>query len=155
MPKVLVIDSNEDSILEAMIGAEEKGMEADFSKDMVSALEKMDKEDFLYVLTDMEIPRYANGPLDEKAGETICRECQKRGITVAVVSEGRVRIPDPAVRQHYSNEAPISFWEIATYYRGKNSDTWKYTISLLNDIGRLPHDFVLTARQHGKTFQII
>ena len=56
MPKVLVIDSNEDSILEAMIGAEEKGMEADFSKDMVSALEKMDKENLMeFILMEIGI----------------------------------------------------------------------------------------------------
>ncbi len=86
--KVLVVEDDFSNAVAAIAALDEMGVEAFATASAEEAVEMLSKENFLVVLTDMNMPAVKGGSIDSKAGEIVAKECAKKMIPCFVITAG-------------------------------------------------------------------
>lgn len=86
--KVLVAEDDFSNAIAAIAALDEMGVETLAIASAEEAVEMLSKENFLVVLTDMNMPVVKGGSIDSRAGEIVAKECAKKMIPCFVITAG-------------------------------------------------------------------
>lgn len=160
--KILIAEDDFANGVAALAAMKESGFDATVRGNAEDAIKALDNEDFLAVLTDMNMPLKKGGSIDKEAGKVVIKECINRCVPSAIVTGGtghhgepciKILLPEPMVAVKHVEEFSFKAEEIKE--TDKSIETWKRAWAILKEF---VDSETFRARQRyrkyvGKTFK--
>ena len=138
--KILIVEDDFANGIAALAAMKEFGFDAIVVGNAEDAIKSFDNEDFLAVLTDMNMPLEKGGLVDKEAGKVVIKESINRCVPSAVVTGGighhgepciKVLLPEPMFAIKHAKEFSFRTEEIRK--EDKSIEVWKRAWATLKE----------------------